>query len=284
MQAVPSFTPCRQHIPFAFAVESLLEQGSGTLNEDALLVQSDIYGVFDGASSLCGHTFSGKSGAWLAANIARDIFAEHTGTLVDVAVAANRAVSDAMAMRAVDLDDPLQRWSASAAVVRVCDEGLEFVQVGDALIVCIYADGSFSLPAPYMNHDEGTLLLWKSLVQSGIDDVRSAVQPRIEQVRRQMNKTYGVLNGEPAFGDFLVSGRIATENLAHVLLFTDGLHIPCPDPSCKDDFSALVAQYLHSGLEGLHRYVRLQEKHDPECRMYPRFKQHDDIAAIAFSF
>jgi hypothetical protein len=52
-------------------------------------------------------------------------------------------------------------------------------------------------------------------------------------------------------------------------------------PAKKKDFTPLVTQYRDQGLAGLKHRIRQIEKNDPECRRYPRFKTHDDIAAIA---
>lgn len=38
------------------------------------------------------------------------------------------------------------------------------------------------------------------------------------------------------------------------------------------------------GLEGLRDHVRDQEAADPDIERFPRFKKHDDIAAIAIHF
>jgi len=35
------------------------------------------------------------------------------------------------------------------------------------------------------------------------------------------------------------------------------------------------------GLQAVRNHVRRLQQEDPTCRKYPRFKQHDDIAAVA---
>ena len=42
--------------------------------------------------------------------------------------------------------------------------------------------------------------------------------------------------------------------------------------------------YLDGGLSAVFRQVRQLQSDDPECRRYPRFKCHDDIAAVALTF
>jgi hypothetical protein len=98
-----------------------------------------------------------------------------------------------------------------------------------------------------------------------------------------MNRSYGVLNGEKEAEQFLRSGIEPLENVKQILLFTDGLHIPDKIPQKKKNFDCLVEYYLSCGLTGLKDYVRELEKMDPECKIYPRFKCHDDIAAISIT-
>lgn len=56
-------------------IEYILEQGSGAQNEDYLIMDGDIHGVFDGATSLDGAVFEhGRTGGLLAASIAGEAF------------------------------------------------------------------------------------------------------------------------------------------------------------------------------------------------------------------
>ena len=51
----------------------------------------------------------------------------------------------------------------------------------------------------------------------------------------------------------------------------------------KRNFTPLVRLYQDLGLAGLKDRIRQIENLDPECCIYPRFKHHDDIAAIAIT-
>ena len=149
------------------------------------------------------------------------------------------------------------------------------------------------------DHDHETLTLWKNLVrthlpetgkvhsttenapQQVIDLMRGKLAGQIRKVRSGMNITYGVLNGEKAAEAFLSQGEEPLDRVAHVLIFTDGLSIPQPEPEPRKDFTDLVKTYLNLGLDGLKQMIRNQEEKDPHCLRCPRFKCHDDIAAIA---
>ena len=261
----------------------MLEQGSGVFNEDALLLQENLFGVFDGASSLKGELYRGKSGAWWAAHLARAAFAGNDDELAGLAERDNQAIAKGMVVSGVDLAERLQLWSTSAAAVRVQGETLDYVQIGDALILCIFEDGRFSLPAPFYSHDRAIFEQWELLVRHGFKNIRELLAPQIERVRLRMNRQFGVLNGENEMHGFLQTGKLSTSGLQHLLIFTDGLHLPA-DSVGGVDFAGMVECYLKRGLSGLHRAVRGIERTDPECRRFPRFKMHDDIAAVALSF
>ena len=57
--------------------------------------------------------------------------------------------------------------------------------------------------------------------------------------------------------------------------------LPKEEPKRKEDWNHFSRIYNKSGLKSLLRYVRSIENKDPDCYIYPRFKKHDDVAAIA---
>ncbi|MDT8419311.1 MAG: protein phosphatase 2C domain-containing protein [Desulfuromonadales bacterium] len=283
MSAFAQLLSTAPHVQRGFSSSSLLEQGSGLFNEDALLAQDNLFGVFDGASSLRGELYRGKSGAWWAAHLARAAFADNDDELSGLAERANRAIAKGMTVSGVDMTDRLQLWSTSAAAVRVRGDTLDYVQVGDVLILCIFKDGRFSLPVPFYSHDRAVFEQWELLVRLGFNNIRELLAPQVERVRLRMNRQFGVLNGEQEMSGFLQTGKLSTRGLRHLLIFTDGLHLPA-DSSGGVDFAGMVECFLKRGLSGLHQAVRGIERTDPECRRFPRFKMHDDIAAVALSF
>ncbi|PLX85266.1 MAG: hypothetical protein C0618_10720 [Desulfuromonas sp.] len=267
----------------SYTYDSLLEQGTGASNEDALLVRENLFGVFDGASSLKGSLYRGQSGAWWAAHLARSVFSANDASLSELAERANQLIARGMRLSEVDMQDRLQLWSTSAAVVKVHDDAIEYVQVGDALILCIFQDGSFCMPVPFHNHDSHIFKQWRMLIDFGFENALDVLRPQVEQVRLQMNRSFGVLNGESEMQGFLRSGKISIDGLAHILVFTDGLHMP-GNSSGGVDFAGMVDCYHQRGLSGLYHAVRGIERSDPKCLMFPRFKVHDDVAAVALTF
>nr|WP_321403196.1 protein phosphatase 2C domain-containing protein [uncultured Desulfobacter sp.] len=281
-------------------IETILEKGTAIQNEDFLIVQDNILGVFDGATSLNRQKFSqDRTGGTIASQTAGAVFKKNHFPLNQLACQANDAIMRQMVSNGVDTSKKENLWCTSAAVVRLKERSLEWVQSGDAVIILIYEDGSHRVLVDREDHDHETLALWKNLVrthlpengkaqvspesvpQQILDLMRGKLAGQIRKVRSGMNITYGVLNGEKAAEAFLNQGEEPLDRVAHVLIFTDGLSIPQPEPEPRKDFTDLVKTYLTLGLEGLKQIIRNLEEKDPHCLLCPRFKCHDDIAAIA---
>ncbi len=265
-----------------YRVETLLEKGSGALNEDVLLQDGRLFGVFDGATSLDRRRYkNGLTGGLLAARIAAATFRAEKSNLVTLAGKANKGILDSLLAEKVGLDERHRLWSTSLAVIRLERDGFQYCQTGDAVILLLLEDGGYRLVTPEVDIDRHTLQLWKDLPKSEGAAIHDVLAEQIRQVRLQMNVTYGVLNGEPEALRFLCHGHEELTGVSDILLFTDGLFLPRENPEDKTDWHLLAELYRRGGLEHLHRYVRRLQRDDPSCRKYPRFKQHDDIAAVA---
>ena len=175
-------------------------------------------------------------------------------------------------------------WSTSCAVIRLDGHQLEFCQTGDALILMLMEDGSYRFITPDVDIDRETLHLWKEMAVEPGMRIHEVLADQIRKVRLQMNRSYGVLNGEPEALEFMHHGNEELTGVSDILLFTDGLQLPRENPLAPPDWQSFVHTYRSGGLPALHHLVRSMQKKDPECRTYPRFKMHDDIAAIAISY
>ena len=258
-------------------IEHVLHQGSGERNEDCLIIDRTIFGVFDGATSLDGACYAGGlSGGAMASAIAGQAFLRNEGPLEGLAARANDSIRERMERCGVDVSRRCGLWSTSAAVVRLTDGGIEWFRTGDAQVVFVGADGGFRVAAGREDHDYPTLSMIRERGRRHPD-----VQGLIETVRLGMNRDYGVLNGEREAEEFFLAGLEPAGNVSAVLLFTDGLDIPSETPQRRKDFSDLVEKHRELGLPGLCDHVRRLEAADPDIERYPRFKRHDDIAAIA---
>jgi len=266
------------------SIERILDQGSSQLNEDKLVCADNMFGVCDGASSLVPDLYHGKTGAWWASSLVSSTFSRNDASLFDLSKRANRVLHSTMTEMGVATEDRLHCWSTSVAAFQLSEDSVSWIQSGDSQVLAIYADGDFKLLTPYHNHDKQTLQQLKNLYLQGDPDPRSSLRPQVENIRRQMNQSYGVLNGEPVALDFLQTGSESLKGVSHLLVFTDGLFPPGEDPENQPNFRWVTDHFLQGGLNQVKAEIRSLENRDPECRRYPRFKKHDDMAAIAVSF
>lgn len=263
-------------------VETLLEKGSSALNEDVLLEAENLFGVFDGATSLDGRTlYDGLSGGLLAARTAASVFQRNGSSLACLAEQANNRIRQALLKQDIPLGERHRFWSTSLAVVRLAGNRLEYCQTGDALILFIHQDGSYRLVTPDIDIDRETLCLWQDCRKPKSATIHELLAEQIQQVRLQMNISYGVLNGEPEALDFLRHGCEKLDGVSDVLLFTDGLYLPRENPLEDSDWDSFVKLYCQGGLQAIRDQVRQLQQTDPCLKKYPRFKLHDDIAAVA---
>ena len=265
-------------------VRSLLEKGSGEFNEDVLLEEGDLLGVFDGATSLDKRRFQDNlTGGLLAARTAASCFQGNRCSLDQLAAEANRSIQKAQLQESISLDERHKLWSTSFAVVHLDGNRLEYCQSGDALILFILKDGNYKEVTPDIDIDRDTLQLWKEMQVAPDARIHEVLAEQIHKIRLEMNISYGVLNGEPEALDFIRHGYEDLTEVSDILLFTDGLHLPRENPLEENDWQSFVELYRLGGLQAVRNHVRQLQQQDPDCRRYPRFKLHDDIAAVAIS-
>ncbi len=263
-------------------IKYIHEKGSGRINEDTLHLGKELFGVFDGATSLNTSLFQqGLTGGRIAADTACQVFAKNSYPLVELAKRANRQIYDAMIAQGLNCSSRDQLWSTSAAVVRIKNNFVEWLQSGDSFVLFLYRDGSYNVPVKIPDHDYETLSMWKEVAWKSKVNISCALAGQIKKTRMEMNRSYGVLNGEPSGEGFLHWGKEPLAPLEEILLFTDGLSLPTEIPTRTRQFDGLVSHYRSLGLEGLKTHIRHLEAKDPQCRRFPRFKCHDDIAAIS---
>ena len=267
-------------------LSTILEKGSGEVNEDVILCgKNGTYGVFDGATSLVQARYENNfTGGRLAAQLCADTFGTEKKDLRDCARLANEKIRKHAILQGVSYTLKEELWSTSAAVVRLHENSFTWCQMGDCHILVIYDDNTFSLLSKDPGHDVATLQAWRKQAADTSGSIMDIMADEIIRVRRGMNIDYGVLNGEPQALKFLQSGEESLAGVKDMLLFSDGLIPPRRNPAAAIDCDTVVALYFQGGLPELRKKIRATELTDLGCRVYPRFKTHDDISAVALNF
>jgi serine/threonine protein phosphatase PrpC len=264
-------------------INSIFDKGSS--KEDAYFIKDNTFGVFDGFDSLSKFTDkNGRTGGLIAAEIARNEFSNINKSLMGLLLDANKRIKEKTSSFKIDTNNKRNIWGTTAAVIKVEKDSFEWIQIGDSLIFVIYKDNNFRLLVEDYDHDKEILEIWRKLANQKKENIRKIIDNDLAELRKRMNKSYGVLNGDRNIIDFIKKGKENLKDVKHILLFTDGLIIPKQNPSGGENWNTFVKLFLDGGLENISDFVRALEKGDPKCWQYPRFKQYDDIAAISVSF
>lgn len=266
-------------------IKCLTDKGSGIVNEDSHLITPNLFGVFDGAKGLVEYRDEkGNTGGLIASQIAREVFEKNKDKpLIESISEAIGKIKEKMIAAKINMADKTHLWDTKASVVRIKEDSIEYLKIGDCPIV--FVDKNGKIQTFFKDHDLDSLLLWKKLADKGVRNIRNdkRMQDQFAKIRRLTNISYGVLNGEEEALNFIEKGRIRKENVKNILIFSDGMLIPKKDPRDPEDFETIVKLFNEGGLEKVKKYVRQIEDSDPDCLKYPRFKKYDDLTAIAIT-
>ena len=273
------------------AVVSVAPSGRG-VNEDSFIVNQGggMYAVLDGATGLAPDVPGlPTTGAKMASQIVGQFLPEMSegDSFAEEILRASQFLEHEMVRYGVPLEKN-RRWGTTVAAIRLLEAGIDWVTVGDSVIVVIKRDGSFFLPGGLdYDHDGEALAQHVELLRQGMTDkeaIDAIMWPIHTRVRGQANIDYGVVNGEVAVAKFIHTGVLPYDDIASVLMLTDGLFLPRPDPTTPDDWESWVSLYRERGLTGVCQTVRDLQTADPNCLRYPRLKPQDDATAVAIEF
>ncbi|MBY9079772.1 protein phosphatase 2C domain-containing protein [Paenibacillus sp. HN-1] len=277
-------------------VQTISVQGTGVWNEDALIVHkaAHLYGVADGATSLVPFRGpEGETGGRMASQLLKRYFEEidpaDERSLEYLIREGNRLLGEVMTASGIQMDEKDQLWTSGAAIVRIREHYIEYVQAGDCMIMAAYADGSIrAITRDHVAHiDQEAKRIWRQAIRRGIkskDELWELVKPQIVQNKAKMNTDHGysVLNGRPEAEHYIEYGKINRIQLTGLLLHTDGLYYPEEESGdvVRNTGELLIRQIADTGLERYAEWLIEAENGDPECIRYPRFKKSDDKSGI----
>jgi serine/threonine protein phosphatase PrpC len=269
-------------------------KGDGRLNEDALIIneKQSLYGVADGVSSLVPFTSEENlTGGFIASDTATDHLESHMSSGLDLFSEVsniNRILYTKMKEYEIDRSRKEQLWGTALAAVKITENGIEYIQTGDCMILAVYQNGEVRpLTRLQVEHlEEAAIEKWKQCILEGLK-TKAEIMPHVKEqliANRQQSNTvngYGVLNGEPEASDYFEYGKINKVGLSRLIMLTDGLFLPAETvPDGIPYWNRVAASILEKGLDQYTKDLIALEESDPECIKYPRFKKSDDKAGI----
>ncbi|MCC5803563.1 protein phosphatase 2C domain-containing protein [Rossellomorea vietnamensis] len=273
-------------------------KGDGPLNEDALIIneQGSLFGVADGVSSFVPFTsIENLTGGYIASHMVKEAFEsleEEGQTLFHTLVRVNESLQEKMYTYGIDLHRKEKLWGTAVAVVRLMENGIEFIQTGDCMILAVYESGEVRpLTRLQVEHlEEYAIEIWRECIRRGFR-TRDEIMPHVKGqliANRKMSNTvngYGVLNGEKEAADYFEYGKINKVGLTHLILMTDGLFLPADSvPEGEPYWEYTAESILQKGIQQYAEDLLHLEESDPQCITYPRFKKSDDKAGIVMEF
>jgi len=278
-----------------FQVHSSTQKGIADLNEDALILNDfgQVYGVIDGVSSMEEFLNQEKhTGGYIAAQLVVSHLLKVSSelTLKEAALAANAELRRLMELEGIEVSCKWKLWSAVFAVVQIHSTYFDYVQCGDCMIFVEYNDESIRVLTHNQVEPFDTRILNKKqeLLELGFakKEIQSQLFPLSASNRKKANtlEGYSVMNGDPAFGGFLESGRISLAKVSRIYAVTDGLfhHIEASDDPLK--WNKFIKEINQNGLEHYIDHLTWIEEQDPFCLHFPRHKKSDDKTAVIVDF
>ncbi|MBD0384923.1 protein phosphatase 2C domain-containing protein [Paenibacillus sedimenti] len=277
--------------------EEITKKGVGVLNEDAIIMhpKANLYGALDGVSSLVPYLNSKKeTGGFIAANLVKNYFESVTnpGSLKDHMIEVNDLLREQMVLANIDLEKKEELWGAALAIVRIQDDGVEFIQTGDCMILAVYANEEVRpLTWRQVSHLEAPAFAkWQEGITKGLKSHKELHETVIDTIRKNRYRAntdggYGVLNGEKDAVRFFEYGKINLTYLKHIILLTDGMFLPTNIVPEQSSYWSFVAQrILNKGIKLYTQELIELEDSDPECIQHIRFKKSDDKTAMVINF
>ena len=266
-----------------------MAQGVKGVCQDATLVryrpcgtQLDRVAVFDGVSF-------GKlaSGGTLAAHAAMQAFQKRV-PLRKAAKIAQKAIREAILDKGLDITDPRECFATTAIAVDLDFDNrvMHWLYIGDGLLLVINKDGSWCEPAIRPKQDEAMHSALFNLRGKGlsIQQKRKEVDSHIAAARFLANREasgFSLLNGDPRVLQVMQQGVIRLDEVAHVIMATDGLEF-MPTSLEEKGVERFVSEIaMGGGLGDIHRKIREQFKEaDYHEKIITEKRGHDDAAGI----
>lgn len=272
-------------------VVDVLSIASGHANEDRAGAAPPFAWVIDGATDVLPEplTRAPSDAAWFAAamdGMVRGLAAAPPATLIDLP----RLVAERIAPRfAAEARRPArgadEHPSASAIVIRCTGDSLEYVSLGDCVLV---VENGTLTKIGVAEEEAGDRWVADALRGHAREPgtthaplTRADLLPRLRAQRARMNTPsgYGIFSLTAPPGTMIRHGALPIAAGTRILLATDGL-TRLVDVFRRYDIDRLWAAAWSGGLLPLVGELRTLETDDADCTRFPRAKVSDDTTAL----
>ena len=194
---------------------------------------------------------------------------------------------------------------AAVATLAVIDTDLQtlyYGHIGDTTLILCYPDGSVKVPTRDQVQAKAGSALYAAVQEvagNGLSMQELIDHPLIRALDRDQRiyhnyvdengKTApqygtGVINGLPALADYIRTDMVSLENVAAVILASDGFLLPDNPLKPRYDLPTRASRMWQMiRQQGVHHYLshlRAEERADADREKYPRLKLHDDATGV----
>jgi len=273
-----------------------MTSAGGPVNDDRAGAAGGLAWVIDGATDLVSPPLTGTASdaAWLAAEMDALLRSDRRVAslpLSDVPAYLAGHLAQAFAKVRQRLPAGQEEYpSAAAVIVRATPEGLDYVTLGDCVLIAQdrgkaqYIGVEEEAAGDRWAVDEIGAYLARDATAT-LAAARQDLWTKFATVRARMNIDggYGIFTITPPRPALVRSGRLTLGAGGRVLLATDGLS-RLVDVFRRYDHGKLLDAASTHGLSALLEELRAIETADDECLAFPRTKVSDDATGILLRY
>jgi len=255
-------------------IETLYDQGTAVPSEDRLILKLPFVGVADGVSGLYVPSegplgFNGLTGGQMAAEtlLKTVVSASVQESLEEIILRANSTIRRAQEPYGFYDRGEIERIAgATIAVVKIGTERIEIVQCGDCMALWVFHDGRTEITYnQVIRHEMEMRAKIAELMEKHSGDRSKMWEefgPFLAAIRRQrVNQPggYGLLNGQHEAEETWQRFVLQRQDIALLLIFTDGLIYP-EEAGSEDLDQRILGLYRDGGLGAILAETRRKEK------------------------
>lgn len=241
-------------------------------SEDAFILNGEacVFGVLDGATPLVPfEDENGHNGAYLAAQLFKEQFESinHEASLIKTVEKANERLRSRMKHYHINMEKGEERWSTCVAVVKLTQNRMEYVQLGDSMIIVGYEDHSCKV----ITKDTVKGISARSKKKREEDREKGYEIPEEKFYRDHLQNLrynrgmanvkggYSVANGMPEVMNHIDYGSFSLEGITDILIFTDGLFHP--EMTLEESYRSVKEDGIDTYMKRLYEYLKKHTLH-----------------------